>query len=168
MLYVEYGKNRLHGFRGEVIWKCWRRTTDACLYYKLTSPKAQRWAKNRKTTRVANTWVVYRVTLSLRRFELTSLRCHTRRQFQYGGCQRIGTWLVNGDSYVKIKRRGSKGMQEKKKTIMVVWCGCKNPSSGSLFGITRQSLVMPNNDSRTDFSMRTSHPWKILMFLHTG
>ena len=40
MLYVEYGKNWLHGFRGEVVWKCWRRTdrwtTDACLYYKLT------------------------------------------------------------------------------------------------------------------------------------
>ena len=44
MLFVKYGKNWLHGFRGDVVWKCWRwtdghddwRTTDACLYYKLT------------------------------------------------------------------------------------------------------------------------------------
>ena len=41
----EYGKNRLNGFRGDVVWKCWRRrTTDACLYYKLTYQL--RWAKN--------------------------------------------------------------------------------------------------------------------------
>ena len=32
MLYVKYGKNRLHGFRGDVVWKCWRTTTtDGCL-----------------------------------------------------------------------------------------------------------------------------------------
>ena len=37
--------------------------------------------------------------------------------------------------------------------------------SGSLFGITRQSLVMPNSDPRTDFSVRTSHPWKILIIM---
>ena len=37
--------------------------------------------------------------------------------------------------------------------------------SGSLFGITRHSLVMPNSDPRTDFSIRTSHPCKILMIL---
>ena len=30
MLYVKYGKNRLHGFRGEVVWKCWL-THDGCL-----------------------------------------------------------------------------------------------------------------------------------------
>ena len=29
--------------------------------------------------------------------------------------------------------------------------------SGSLFAITRQSLVMPNSDPRTDFSIHTSH-----------
>ena len=41
MLYVKFGKNRLHGFRGDDVWKCWR-TTDACLYYKLTyEPWAQ-------------------------------------------------------------------------------------------------------------------------------
>ena len=34
MLYVKFGKNRTHGFRGDVIWKCWQ--TDASLYYKLT------------------------------------------------------------------------------------------------------------------------------------
>ena len=36
--------------------------------------------------------------------------------------------------------------------------------SRSLFGITRQSLVMPNSDPRTDFSICTSQPWKILIF----
>ena len=29
--------------------------------------------------------------------------------------------------------------------------------SGSLFDITRQSLVMPNSDPRTDFCIRTSY-----------
>ena len=49
MLYVKYGKNRLHGFRGGVFWKGWRtdgrtdgQMTDACLYLKLTyEPSAQ-------------------------------------------------------------------------------------------------------------------------------
>ena len=42
MLFVKFGNNRLHRFRGDVVWKCWqtdeagRRATDACLYYKLT------------------------------------------------------------------------------------------------------------------------------------
>ena len=36
-------------------------------------------------------------------------------------------------------------------------------ASGSLFGITLQSLVMPNSDPRTDRSIRTLHPWKILI-----
>ena len=36
--------------------------------------------------------------------------------------------------------------------------------SGSLFGITQKSLVMPNIDPRTDFSICTSHPGKILIF----
>ena len=53
------------------------------------------------------------VTLSVRRLELTSLRRHIRRQIQNGGRQRIGPGLVNGVSFVKIKRWRSKGMQEK-------------------------------------------------------
>ena len=39
MLYVKYGENQLHGFRGDVVWKCWqwwRTDDDACLYYKLS------------------------------------------------------------------------------------------------------------------------------------
>ena len=35
MLCVKFGKNQLHGFRGDVIWKCWRMmdgTMDAYLY----------------------------------------------------------------------------------------------------------------------------------------
>ena len=49
MLYVKYGENQLHGFRGDVVWKCWwtdddddGQMTDAYLYYKLTyDPSAQ-------------------------------------------------------------------------------------------------------------------------------
>ena len=42
MQYVKYGNNRLHGFRGDVVWKRWQTdddgwTTDAYLYYKLTN-----------------------------------------------------------------------------------------------------------------------------------
>ena len=38
--------------------------------------------------------------------------------------------------------------------------------SGSLFGITRHSLVMPNSDPRTDFSIRTSQALNIFILLH--
>ena len=65
--------------------------------------------------------------MSLRRWELTSLRRHIRHQ--HGGCQRIGTSLVNGDSCVKIKRWRSKGMQEKE-SVIVAWHGQKRPSLG--------------------------------------
>ena len=57
-------------------------------------------------------------------------------------------------------------------------CKKKNPSwlfcaerkirpSGSLFGITRLCQVIPISDPGTDFSIRTSHPWKILIFCYT-
>ena len=77
--------------------------------------------------------------------------------FQYDGCQRVGMWLVYGDSYVTFKHSGSKGMQEKE-SIMVVWCRQKKLSLSTLL-----CLVMPNSDPRTDFYIRTSHPWKILI-----
>ena len=38
--------------------------------------------------------------------------------------------------------------------------------SGSLFGITQQSLVMPNSYPRKGFSVCTSHSWKILIILN--
>ena len=47
VLYVKCAKNRFNGFRGDVVWNCWRmdadeRTTNAWLYYKLTyEPSAQ-------------------------------------------------------------------------------------------------------------------------------
>ena len=50
MLYVKYGKKRLHGFRGDV-WKCWRRTTTTVgrrmSAYTMSSPMSLRlrWAK---------------------------------------------------------------------------------------------------------------------------
>ena len=47
---------------------------------------------------------------------------HTTVNFQYGGRQRIETSLVNGDSYVKIKRWRSRDIEEKE-SIRVVWCG---------------------------------------------
>ena len=39
MLYVEYGKNQLHSFRGEVVWKYWRRTERHWMpAYTISSP----------------------------------------------------------------------------------------------------------------------------------
>ena len=43
MIYVKFVKNQRHGFRGDVVWKCWQ-TTDACLYYKLTYEPSAPWA----------------------------------------------------------------------------------------------------------------------------
>ena len=53
------------------------------------------------------------------------------------------TW-VNGNSYITIKRWRSKGLQEND------WI---------------KSLVMPNSDPQTDFSICTSHSWKIIILL---
>ena len=49
-------------------------------------------------------------------------------------------------------------MQEKE-SIMVVWCELKIPSLGITVRHHSASLMM------TEFSIRTSHPWKILIFL---
>ena len=50
MLYMKFGKNWLHGFRGDVVWKCWRTTTDGRRMpaYIISSPMSLRlrWAKN--------------------------------------------------------------------------------------------------------------------------
>ena len=59
---------------------------------------------------------------------------------------------------------GDQKVYKKKNLSWVFGVDRKIGRSGSLFGITRQSLVMPNSDSRTDFTIRTSHPWKILIF----
>ena len=53
MLYVKYEKNRLHGFRGDVVWKCWQTTDDGRTdgrripSYTISSPMSLRlrWAK---------------------------------------------------------------------------------------------------------------------------
>ena len=57
---------------------------------------------------------------------------------QRGGRQHIGTQL---DSHVKIKRWSSKGMREKNPSRLF-GADRKIRPSGSLFDITRQSLVM--------------------------
>ena len=41
--------------------------------------------------------------------------------------------------------------------------GAEIRHSGSPFGIHRQSIVVLNSDPRTDFSIRTSYTWKILI-----
>ena len=93
------------------------------------------------------------ITLSLRRWE----QCHIIQcQFQYGKCQRIGTWLINGDYYLKIKCSRSKG----------IYHGCL-VQKNLFLGITVwHHLAKPrdaNSDPWADFSIRTSHPWKILI-----
>ena len=77
--------------------------------------------------------------------------------FQYGRHQRKETLLVNCDIYMKSKRKISKCMQAKE-SIRNFDADRKICPSGSLFGITWQSLVMPNSDAWTDFSIGTSHP----------
>ena len=54
---------------------------------------------------------------------------------------------------------GDRKVCKKRNLLWLFYADRKNPSSRSLFGITRHSLVMPNNDLRTDFSSRTSHSW---------
>ena len=51
-----------------------------------------------------------------------------------------------------------KSVQEKKNLSWLFGADRIIRPSGSLFGITRQSLVMPNSDARMDFYIRTSHP----------
>ena len=55
MLCVKYGENGFHGFRGDVVWKCWRpmddddgRTDDGCFAYNISSSMSLqlKWAKN--------------------------------------------------------------------------------------------------------------------------
>ena len=52
MLYVKSGKNRLHGFRGDVVWKCWRTKMNGWRMpaYTISSPMSLwlRWANNTK------------------------------------------------------------------------------------------------------------------------
>ena len=47
MLNVKYGKNWLHGFRGDAVWKCWRRWRWMPAYT-ISSPMCRRWAKKEK------------------------------------------------------------------------------------------------------------------------
>ena len=53
---------------------------------------------------------------------------------------------------------GDQKVCKKKKLSWLLGADRKIGPSESLFGITQQSLVMPNSDPRTDFSIRTSHP----------
>ena len=50
---------------------------------------------------------------------------------------------------------GGQKVCEKKNLSWLVGADRKIGPSGSLFAITRHSLVMPNSDPRTDFSIRT-------------
>ena len=74
--------------------------------------------KKGKTAHVVNALLIQKVTNSVFKTWSESYNIN----FQYCGHQRLGTRLVNGDSYVKIKCWKSKGIQEKE-SIMVVWCG---------------------------------------------
>ena len=83
--------------------------------------------------------------------------------FQYGGHQHIRTLLVNGTSTLK-SNFGDQKACKKKNLSWLFGVDRKIRPLGSLFGITRLSLVMLNSDPRTEFSIHTSHPWKILIF----
>ena len=78
MLCVKYGKNRLHGFRGDVVWKCWRRTDDdewttngrRMPAYTVSSPMSLRlWWANKKAN-YHNYWplsAIYSASFSMKR-----------------------------------------------------------------------------------------------------
>ena len=84
--------------------------------------------------------------------------------FQYGGRQRdslMATPTLKSNA-------GDQKVCKKKNLSCFFGADRKIRPSRSLFGITQRSLVMPNIDPRADFSIRTSHPWKIIILLHTG
>ena len=61
---------------------------------------------------------------------------------------------------------GDQKVCKKKNLSWLFGADRKTCPSGSLFGITRQSLMMPDSDPQMYFSVRTSHPWKILILWH--
>ena len=74
--------------------------------------------------------------------------------FQYGERQR--------DSLMETptlkSSAGDRKVCKKKNLSWLFGVDRKIRPLGSMFGIPRQSLVMPNSDPRTDFSICTSHP----------
>ena len=108
-------------------------------------------------------------TLSLRRWDLTS--------------SQISIWRTSTYRYVTLWWRLLRLNQTLEVTRYAririchgcFWCGEKNSSLGIIVWHhsaeprdARQSLVMPNSDPRTVFSIRTSNPWNILiMYLST-
>ena len=53
---------------------------------------------------------------------------------------------------------GDQNVCKKKNISWLFGADRKTRSLESLFGITRQSLMMPNSDPRTNFPIPTSHP----------
>ena len=78
--------------------------------------------------------------------------------FEYGGHQCIGTWLVNGTPTLN-SNAGDQKVYKKKNLSWLFGADRKTRPLGSLF-----CRVMPNSGPRTDFSVGTSHLWKILIF----
>ena len=58
---------------------------------------------------------------------------------------------------------GDQNVCKKKNLSWLFGADIKIRPLGSLFAITRQGLVTPNNDPRTDFAIYTSHRGKILL-----
>ena len=61
---------------------------------------------------------------------------------------------------------GDRKVSKKKNLSWLLDADRKIRPSGSLFGITWHSLMMPNSDPWTEFSIRTSYLWKILIILN--
>ena len=105
------------------------------------------------------------VTLSLRRCKLTSLRCRIRLQLSIWRTSRYRNVTLMATPMLK-SNAGDQKICKKKNISWLFGADRKIRPSGSLFGITQQSLVTPNSDPQTDFSIRTSQQWKIFIILH--
>ena len=101
MLYVKYGENRLHGFRGDVVWKCWRRTTTTdgrrMPAYTISSPSPQvRWANKiiASCTVIKSTVCTSKWTLCVAHFSETVHVARGHEHKEYNGVK------VSSDSTV--------------------------------------------------------------------
>ena len=82
---------------------------------------------------------------------------HTRSDFNMADINVYECDLFMGSPTLK-SNAGDQKVCKKKNLSWLFGAVIKICPPGSLFAITRQSLMMPNNDPRTGFSIHTTHP----------
>ena len=160
-LHMKFGFDRPSSFGEENLWKWWttddgrtmdgrRRTDDRpWLNYQLTNePKGSSELKmnNNKCCQYIGC-IGGTVTLSLRRWELMSLRHHIRRQ--------LSIWQTSTYSNVTL--------EIKRYARNRIYHDCLVQIEKSVPQDQRWHHSAQPHDAKTDFSIRTSHPCKILL-----